>query len=179
MAPGAPDSGGSGATFALFILIVIVAAWIGLRQIVRSLRAGKTEARVHGSFADYAREVLVNAAKIDGRVSDSERAAVARAMSELAGPAHDETKLLAAFAEARLNKDELVAYLAARSRAFTRDQKMALLKALLSVFTADGSFDETEHAALVDYTAAFGFDRQSAPEILRGISRDFARGTIT
>jgi hypothetical protein len=56
---------------------------------------------------------------------------------------------------------------------------MALLKALLSVFTADGSFDETEHAALVDYTAAVGFDRQSAPEILRGISRDFARGTIT
>jgi uncharacterized membrane protein YebE (DUF533 family) len=84
-----------------------------------------------------------------------------------------------ALTSAQLTKDELVAYLAARSGKFSREQKMALLKALLSVFSADGRFDETEHAALVDYTAAVGFDRQSAPEMLRGIARDFQRGRIT
>ena len=83
------------------------------------------------------------------------------------------------FAQAQLSKDELVAYLAAKANAFTREQKTALLKALLGVFAADGRFDETEHAALVDYTAAVGFDRKSAPEMLRGLTRDFARGTIT
>jgi len=178
MDPAAPDSG-AGATFALFILIVIVAAWIGARQFIRSLRAGKTKSVVGANFADYAREVLVNAAKIDGRVSDDERAAVSRAMAEIAGAAHDEARLTTAFAAARLSKDELVAYLAARSASITREQKMALLRALLSVFSADGNFDEVEHAALVDYTAAVGFDRQSAPDMLRGIARQFVRGNIT
>ena len=45
----------------------------------------------------------------------------------------------------------------------------------MTVFVADGKFDEIEHAALVDYTAAVGFDRQGAPEMLRG----FVRGSIT
>jgi hypothetical protein len=31
----------------------------------------------------------------------------------------------------------------------------------------------------VDYTAAVGFDRQSAPDMLRGLSRQFTRGNIT
>ena len=65
------------------------------------------------------------------------------------------------FATAGLNKDELVAFLAARSRQFTRDQKVGLLKALMSVFVADGKFDETEHAALMEYTAAIGFETRA------------------
>jgi hypothetical protein len=56
---------------------------------------------------------------------------------------------------------------------------VALLKALLSVFVADGRFDEREHAALVDYTEAIGFDRKSAPDMLKGLTRDFAKGNIT
>jgi hypothetical protein len=54
-----------------------------------------------------------------------------------------------------------------------------LLKALLSVFVSDGRFDETEHGALIDYTEAIGFDRQSAPEMLHRLSRDVVRGNIT
>ena len=65
--------------------------------------------------------------------------------------------------------------LAARSRAFTRDQKVALLKALMAVFVSDGKFDESEHSALMDYTAAIGFDREGAPQLLRS----FTRGNIT
>lgn len=180
MAPeAATTSGGAGATLALFILIVVVVAWIALRQLVRALRAGKAKTVVGASFADFAREALVNAATIDGRVSDDERVAVARAMAELSGGADDEAKVATAFVNARLTKDELVDYLAARSHAFSNPQKMALLKALLAVFAADGNFDEAEHAALIDYTAAIGFDRQSAPERLRGISRQFVRGSIT
>ena len=37
----------------------------------------------------------------------------------------------------------------------------------------------TEHAALVDYTEAIGFDRQSAIDTLRRMSRDVVRGNIT
>lgn len=170
---------GANAGLGLFALLIIAVVWVGVRNLIRSMRAGKTKSVVGTGFADYAREVLVNAAKIDGRVSDDERTAVSRAMAELAGAAHDEAKLATAFTEARLSKDELVAYLAARSSNFSREQKTALLKALLSVFVADGNFDETEHAALVDYTAAVGFDRQGAPQMLAGLARDFTRGNIT
>ncbi|MGH6950634.1 MAG: TerB family tellurite resistance protein [Vitreimonas sp.] len=173
-----PEPSG-GVALALLVLIAAVAGWLGLRSMVRSLRAGRAQTVVEGKFPKYALEALVNAAKIDGRVSEDERKAVARAMAELAGPGFETAKVAPAFAEAKLSKDELVAYLAAKAGAFTREQKTALLKALLGVFAADGRFDETEHAALVDYTAAVGFDRRTAPEMLRGLTRDFARGNIT
>ena len=163
---------------ALIILIAAVAAWIGLRQFVRGLRARKTQAAVGDSFSAYALEALVNAAKIDGRVIDAERTAIAAAMRDLA-PGFDEAAIASMFERARLSKDELVAYLAAKSGSFSRDQKTALIKALLSVFVSDGRFNEIEHATLVDYTAAIGFDRTSAPDMLRGIARDFQRGSIT
>jgi uncharacterized membrane protein YebE (DUF533 family) len=177
----APEAGseGGGAVLALFVLVVTLAAWFGMRTMVRGMRARKTEAAVGGNFADYALEALVNAAKIDGRVNDEERRAIARAMAEIGGAGFDAQRVEAAFTSAKLTKNELVAYLGARSRAFSRDQKVALLKALLSVFVADGRFDETEHGALIDYTAAVGFDRQSAPDMLRGLGRDFTRGNIT
>lgn len=175
-APASSDAGGG--PLALVILIAAIAGWIGLRQLVRGMRARKTESAVGDSFADYALEALVNAAKIDGRVNDAERAAIAAAMRDLA-PGFDAASVAPAFERARLSKDELVAYLAAKADSFSRAQKTALLKALLSVFVADGRFDETEHGALVDYTAAVGFDRQGAPDMLRGIARDFKRGNIT
>lgn len=183
-AAGAPqaipaESDAAGATLALFLLVVVVAAWLALRTFVRSLRARKTERAIGASFTEYVLEALVNAARIDGRVNDAERREVARAVSELAGPTYTPQVVEAAFARARLSKDELVAYLVARSKKFSRDQKMALLKALLAVFVADGEFDEREHAALLDYTAAVGFDRKGAPDLLRRLSRDFARGNIT
>lgn len=181
---GAASTGGatpadSSAILALFVIVVILGVWFALRTFMRSLQARKTERTVGASFTDYALEALVNAAKIDGRISDEERKAVARAIGELAGPTYNSKVVETAFAKAGLNKDELVAYLAARAKVFSREQKTALLKALLSVFVADGRFDESEHAALVDYTEAVGFDRQGAPDMLRGLAKDFSRGNIT
>ncbi len=170
--------GDAGAALALVILIAAVAGWIGLRQFIRGMRARRAEGAVGESYATYVLEALVNAAKIDGRVNDAERAAIAAAMREIA-PDFDTSSVAPALERARLTKDELVAYLAAKAGSFSREQKTALLKALLSVFVADGQFHETEHGALVDYTAAVGFDRQSAPEMLRGIVLDFRRGNIT
>ena len=168
----------AGGALALFIVVAAVVGWFALRTLVREVRARKTERTVGRDFSEYALEVLVNAAKIDGRVSDPERAAIAPALRDL-GVSIEAEKIDVAFANARLSKDELIAYLAAKSGAFSREQKTGLLRALLSVFVADGSFDEIEHHALVDYTAAVGFDRQSAPDMLRGIARDFSRGNIT
>jgi uncharacterized membrane protein YebE (DUF533 family) len=172
---GALSSPNGGAVVALFVVIAAVALWVALRAFVRGLQARKTETATGGDFTGYALEALVNAAKLDGRVNEAEKRAIVAAMRELAGEAFEAAKVEQCFATARLNKAELVAFLAARARAFSRDQKMALLKALMSVFVADGRFDESEHAALVDYTAAIGFDRQGVPEMLRG----FARGSIT
>ena len=166
------------APLALLVLLVAVMGWFGLRAFVRSLRAGKTHAAVKGDFNEFAREALLNAAKIDGRVDARERDAIAASLKEI-GADLDAAALDAAFANARLSKNELIAYLRARSSAFTRDQKVWLLKALLSVFVSDARFDETEHAALVDYTSAVGFDRQSAPDMLRSLSSQFMRGSIT
>lgn len=174
-----PAANGGGPALALIILIAAAIGWIAVRQLVRGLRAQRTQSAVGADFSKYALEALVNAAKIDGRMSEAEQTAIAAAMRELTAAEIDSSALASALAEARLTKDELVAYLAARSAQFSRAQKTALLKALLSVFSADGRFDEVEHAALVDYTAAVGFDRQSAPEMLRSIARDFQRGRIT
>lgn len=177
-APVQPEAS-NGAVLALFALIVAVAAWMGLRSLVRGLRARRAEASIGGDFTAYALEAMVNAAKLDGRVNDAERAAIAAAMQDLAGPEFDAGRVAQAFEAARLNKAQLVAYLTARARVFSREQKTALLKALLAVFVADGRFDESEHAALVDYTEAVGFDRQGAPQLLRGLTQDFAKGNIT
>jgi uncharacterized membrane protein YebE (DUF533 family) len=173
------EADAAGATLALFLLVVIGAAWLALRTFVRSLRARKAERTIGASFTEYALEALVNAAKIDGLVNDAERREVARAIGDLGGPTYTAQVVETAFAKAGLSKNELVAYLAARSKSFSREQKVVLLKALLSVFVADGEFNEREHAALVDYTAAIGFDRRTAPDLLRGLARDFARGNIT
>jgi uncharacterized membrane protein YebE (DUF533 family) len=170
-----PDTGSGGTVVALFVVIAAVALWIALRAFVRGLQAKKTETATGGDFTGYALQALVNAAKLDGRVNDAERRAIAIAMREIAGEAFEAMKVEECFARPGLNKDELVSFLAARSGAFTRDQKVALLKALMAVFVSDGKFDESEHSALIDYTAAIGFDRQGVPEMLRG----FTRGSIT
>ena len=170
----AGDNGAGNAPLAVLVLVIAVVAWFGLRSFVRSLRARKTEAAVQGNFNHFAAQALVNAAKIDGRLAETERAVITKALEELGGGDVD-----AAFASARLSKDELVAYLTSKSQVFTHEQKQWLLKSLLAVFVADGVFDEAEHAALVDYTAAIGFDRGSAPDMLRNLARDFSRGNIT
>lgn len=166
---------GGNATVALLALIVAVGLWVGGRALARSLRARKTQSVVGVNYSDYALEALVNAAKIDGRVAEAEKRAILTAMREIEGAGFEAVKVEEALARAALSKNELVAYIAARANDFTRDQKAALLKGLLSVFVSDGRFDEIEHAALVDYTTAIGFDRQGAPALLRG----FVRGSIT
>jgi uncharacterized membrane protein YebE (DUF533 family) len=169
-----PASSGS-AVIALFVVVAAIALWFALRTFIRSLQAKKTESATGGDFSGYALEALVNAAKLDGRVTDEEKRAIVIAMREIAGEAFEAGQVEEGFARAGLNKSELVSFLASRSRAFTRDQKVALLKALMAVFVSDGKFDETEHTALMDYTAAIGFDREGAPQLLRS----FARGSIT
>jgi uncharacterized membrane protein YebE (DUF533 family) len=169
------DTGNGGAVVALFVVIAAIALWVAFRAFIRGLQAKKTETATGGDFTGYALAALVNAAKLDGRVNAEEKRAIAIAMREIAGEAFEAVKVEEAFARPGLNKDELVAFLASRSRAFTRDQKVALLKALMAVFVSDGKFEETEHSALIDYTAAIGFDRQGVPEMLRG----FERGSIT
>lgn len=162
----------------LIALLALAAVVWGVVVAVRLLRARKAETATSGRFEDYLLQALVNAAKIDGRVHEAERTAIAQSFAEATGEAIDLPALSRAFAEARLSKAELVAYLASRSRQFSQEQKVALLKALLSVFVADGQFNETEHEALIDYTAAMGFDRGSAPETLRRIGADMRRGSI-
>lgn len=168
----------AGTALAFFIVVVAIIGWLALRRFVRSLRAARARAVVGEAFPAFAREALINAAKIDGRVNEAERVAVARALGEAAGTEPEPAALAKAFEDARLTKDELVAYLAASAARFRREEKVALIKGLLSVFAIDGRFDEAEHAALLDYTAAIGFDRQSAPEMLRGLARDLRRGAI-
>jgi uncharacterized membrane protein YebE (DUF533 family) len=169
------EASNGGAVVALFVVIAAVALWIAFRAFIRGLQAKKTETATGGDFTGYALQALVNAAKLDGRVNDEEKRAITIAMREIAGEAFEAIKVEEAFSGPGLNKDELIAFLASRSRAFTRDQKVALLKALMAVFVSDGKFEETEHSALIDYTAAIGFDRQGVPEMLRG----FERGSIT
>src|SRR5262245_876060 len=108
-AAAAPTESPGSIALALLVLIAAAAGWIALRSMVRSLRARRTQAVVEGHFVKYALEALVNAAKIDGRVSDEERKAVERAMIEVAGAGFDTGKVVSAFTSAKLSKDELVA----------------------------------------------------------------------
>jgi uncharacterized membrane protein YebE (DUF533 family) len=172
-APGAEESGST--ALALFVLIIVAGGWMLVRMALRRMRAGKVRAKVAESFSEFALHALVNAAKLDGRVNDAERRAVVVAMREVDGAAFEAVRVEERFAKPSLSKDELIAYLQTRAHRFTRDQKASLIRALVSVFVSDGKFDEDEHAALIDYTAAIGFDRDSAPEMLRS----FARGSMT
>lgn len=172
-------SGGAGSALALLILIAAIVGWFALRAAIRRIRARRTEAVVRGAFGDFAVEALVNAARLDGRMADAERAAIVQAMSDLTGTAYDAARVDTAFARATLTKEELVAYLEDKSPTFSNSQKVQFLKALLSVFVADGGFDEREHQALVEYTAAVGFDRQSAPGMLRRLVGDMVKDRIT
>lgn len=172
-----PEGGAS--ALGLLVLIVVAIAWIGLRSLLRGQRAKEAERVVGVSFPDFALEALANAARIDGEVNPPERTAIAAAMSEINAAPFEPARVDAALAQARLNKDQLIAYLLAKSAVFSRAQKTLLLKSLLLLIVADDRFDEAEHAALVDYTEAVGFDRQTAPELLRRLTRDFTRGNIT
>ncbi len=172
-------SGGAGSALALLVLIVAIAGWLGLRALIRRFQVRKAERVVHGDFTVFALEALSNAAQLDRRIAAVERDAILAAMREIAGHELGADRVDAALAGARLSKDELVAYLTEKSRAFTREQKVQFLKALLGVFVADGRFEESEHHALIDYTAAVGFDREQAPNMLRGLISDMARSRIT
>lgn len=154
-----------------------LAVW-GLNVVVRRRRAQRAAALVEGDFGAFMLEALASAASIDGRLGREECAAIAAAMRETAGAELSGAQVKAVAAAARLSKGDLIAYLGEKSQLFSHEQKTALLKALLGVFVADGRFDDVEHAALIDYTAAVGFDRQSAPQRLRGVLDDMARDKI-
>jgi len=170
-ASGVESAPAGNAPLALLVVLVAAVGWFGLRTLVRSMRAGKVAAAVGDSFNDFACEALVNASKLDGRIDERERTVIRHGLQEI-GVSLSEVALEAAFTRARLSKNELVAYMAAKAGAFTREQKAWLLRTLFAVFVADGRFDEQEHAALVDYTAAIGFDREKAPDVLRQFVRD-------
>ncbi len=173
------DAATPGGALALLLLLAVAIAWLGLRILIRRLRAGRTERVVHGAFHEFALAALVNAARLDGRVADAEREAILTAMRDIAGASFTANDVGAAFVGVGLAKEQLVAYLAERAPQFNHAEKTVLLKALLAVFVADGRFDEAEHHALVEYTAAIGFDRKSAPERLRGLVGDMVKERIT
>ena len=174
-ASGQPDN----TMILVLALLGAVGAWFGARALLQGMRAGKTDAVIQGDFTTFALEALANAAKIDGRVTEPEVHAIVKAMGDIAGPDFGADRVSAALASARLSKEELIAFLSSRASNVAREQKLKLLKALMNVFVADGAFDEGEHQALVEYTAAIGFDRQGAVQMLRGLAGDFRRGNIT
>ncbi len=141
--------------------------WLAATAMQRKRFAQETAAVVGGDFAAYLLEVLANAAKIDGRIEEAERAAIAKVMSEATGKAFDRAKADTAVDAARLSRAQLHAYLAERSSAFSTEQKLTLLKGVLTVAAADGKFDQREHDAYLAYFEAVGFSRKSAPQMLQ------------
>ena len=111
---GAPGQG-AGSALALLVLIVAVAVWLGARSLIRRIRAGRTEAVVHGDFASFSLYALANAAQIDRRIGGAERGAVIDAMQEIAGKGFEVSRVDAALAAAQLSKDDLIAYLSERA----------------------------------------------------------------
>jgi hypothetical protein len=172
-----PDVAPDGAPW-LILLGLAIAAWVAFRWFMHRRNVQAAERVVGGSFEAFALEALANAARIDGRVVESERAALTELMREIAGPNFDPARAAAALDGARLNKDQLLDYLAKKSGTFSHEQKSLLLKSLLALIVADNKFHEAEHAALVDYTEAVGFDRQSAPDLLRSLGRDVKSGNM-
>lgn len=174
-----PFGAASGApTWGLLAVLIAICAVFGAGLWLRSRRAARAETLVHGDFETFVLAALANAAKLDGVVTSAEQDAIAQAMSEASNAAYDRARVEAALASASLSKSELIAYLQERSAVFSHDQKVLLLKLLLSVFVADELFDEGEHHALVEYATALGFDRQSAPGQLRGLLSDLSRGRM-
>lgn len=163
-------------TLLVGLALAFAAIWIAGSSWLRKQRARKAAATVGNDYGSFLLAALANAAKIDGRIDEAERAAIVEAMSQATGAPFSRDDVDAALSKASLSKDELVAYLAADGRQFSMDQKAQLLKAVLSVAMADGRFDEREHAIYLDYIAAVGFDHRSAPQMLQQMVRDLAAG---
>jgi uncharacterized membrane protein YebE (DUF533 family) len=162
----------------LLALLAAAAAWMVWRVLMHRLRAAKAEAIVHDDFVAFALHALASAARIDGEVGSAERDAIGAAVREISGKPMESARVDAALSGSQLSKQELLAYLEEHSDRLSHEQKVGFLRALLSVFVADGRFDEGEHQALVEFTAAIGFDRQTAPGRLRGLLSDMARGRV-
>jgi uncharacterized membrane protein YebE (DUF533 family) len=167
----------SSASLILLGLLGAAAVWLVWRVFAHRARAAKAEAALHDDFAAFVLQALASAALIDGQVGAGEREAIAAAIGEIAGERPSVEGVEAALA-AQLSKDDLLAYLDDHAARLSHEQKVGFLRALLSVFVADGKFDESEHQALIEFTAAVGFDRQSAPGRLRGLLSDMARGRV-
>lgn len=162
----------------LFAVLAAVAAWLAWRVVLHRQRASKAQSILHDDFTAFVLQALANAARLDGQVGAAERDAIAGALQELSGSPAESARLDAALSAAPLGKEDLLAYLEDHSARLSHDQKVGFLRALLAVFVADGRFDESEHQALIEFTAAIGFDRQTAPGRLRGLLSDMARGRV-
>ena len=123
------------------------------------------------SFTAFLLEVLVNAAKIDGDAADAEIDAIAAAMTDATKTAYARTDAQAAIARAALSRADLVAHLKKSGRAFSKEERMALLRHLFTVVAADGKFEEAERTALLAYIEAIGFEQ--APSVLDAIMQPF------
>lgn len=160
----------------IVVSAIAVAIWFASRAYMRRHLAHEAERALGASFADFALEVLANAAKLDGRIDESERQTITDIMSQATGAPYARAEVDAALKRAGLGHDQLVAYLATHANKFTNAQKLTLLKGVLSVAMADGHFDQREHDVYLAYIQAVGFERQGAPDMLRGIVRDLAAG---
>ena len=160
----------------IVLLLAAAAIWIAGSSYLRKQRAQAAEAVVGNDFGSLLLAALAMAAKIDGRIDETERVAMAEVMTQALGAAFARADVDAALANAKLSKEELVAYLAAKSMTFSVEQKTQVLKGVLSVAMADGRFDEREHAIYLDYIAAIGFEHRTAPQMLQDMVRDMAAG---
>lgn len=157
-------------------LLAAAAIWIAGSSYLRKQRAKAAEAVIGNDFGSFLLAALANAVKIDGRIDESERVAMVEVMTQALGAPFERADVDTALANARLSKEELVAYLGAKSITFSVEQKTQVLKGVLTVAMADGRFDEREHAIYLDYIAAVGFEHRSAPQMLQDMVRDLAAG---
>lgn len=154
--------------FLLALALAALAYWFGATTMQQKRRADETAQVVGGDYGQYLLEVLANAANIDARVEEAERAAIVRVMSEAGAPVARD-KVDDALAKARLSKEQLLAYLRERSGAFTEEQKLTLLRGVLAVANADGQFVQREQEIYQRYIEAVGVRRQSAPVTVQSL----------
>ena len=155
----------------IVLIVALGAIWFAMRRLRRQRHALDTEAVVGQNYSEYLLQVLVNAAKLDGAVNVAEREAIVSYLSQVLGAPVEQVTVNTALSNARLSKEQLIAYLTTRAGTLTAEQKLQLIKGVLTVIAADGVLEDSERETLIDYIEAMGFDRKQAPSVLTELIR--------
>lgn len=157
--------------YSLWIAVAGLALYLFGSSIVTQKRAAKVRAAVGDDFPAFARLALLNAAKADGDIDETELTLIADVLKRAFNMETTRLQLIEEAAGSTLKSNQLVAHFEIAQRAMSPDQRGMLIQALVALFAADGRWSGKEKRLLQRYVVALGTDAKQAERLVSDIAR--------